>query len=446
MKKPAYAALLKEVGELRQKLQYYEDEVIQELNQHKEELERQNVFIQTILDNLPIGVALNNFEGGDATYINRKFQEIYGWPEEDLKNIARFFEKVYPEEAYRNEITKRIMEDINSGDINRMHWENVIITRKDGEKRVVNAVNIPLIEQNVMVSTVMDVSDRKRYEKELEEKNEALAAQNEEYLALNEELDQSLKMVREATEELQRAKEQAEESDRLKSAFLANMSHEIRTPMNGILGFADLLKEPNLSGDEQNTYLDIIERSGQRMLAIINDLIHISKIEAGEVELHMGEVDLLEEMEMLFDFFSLEIKQKGLKFVKVLPQNPEGLRVKTDQEKVYAILSNLLKNAIKYTHEGYVAFGCELDDLKSSSSGQINFYVRDTGIGIPENRRQAIFDRFVQNRVGNHQALEGVGLGLAICKAYAELLDGQIRVEDNPDGGTCFYFSLPWSK
>lgn len=142
---------------------------ITERKKFQDELIEKNTFIQTVLDNLPIGVALNRFNEGDAIYMNHKFEEIYGWPKEELINVAEFFEKVYPDENYRNQIIKRVIDDINSKDPSRMHWENIIATTKKGQKKIINAVNIPLLEQNVMVSTVMDVTEMKNAEAELEQ-------------------------------------------------------------------------------------------------------------------------------------------------------------------------------------------------------------------------------------------------------------------------------------
>lgn len=135
----------------------------------EEELLEMNKFIQTVLDNLPIGIALNKFNEGDATYINRKFEEIYGWPAEELTNVDQFFLKVYPDKEYRHYLIKKIMDDINSKDPNKMKWENIQVTAKDGTKKIIDAVNIPLFEQNVMVSTVMDVTAIRKAEKELKE-------------------------------------------------------------------------------------------------------------------------------------------------------------------------------------------------------------------------------------------------------------------------------------
>ncbi len=138
----------------------------------KEELRKRNEFIETILDNLPIGIATNAFDEGVANYMNSKFQEIYGWTDEDLENIEEFFDRVYPDSEIRDELKKRVMDDINSGDPERMHWENLEVTQKNGSKKIISAQNIPLIDQNVMVSTVWDVTDRHLAEKFLKESEE----------------------------------------------------------------------------------------------------------------------------------------------------------------------------------------------------------------------------------------------------------------------------------
>lgn len=238
-------------------------------------------------------------------------------------------------------------------------------------------------------------------------------------------------------QDLVAAKEKAEESDRLKSAFLANMSHEIRTPMNGILGFAELLKEPRLSGKEQKMFIEIIEKSGERMLNIINDLINISKIESGQMDIHISVTNINEQLLFLYNFFKLEASQKKLKLIINYPQSGNTVLVQTDKEKVYAILTNLIKNAIKFTEKGKIEFGYEV------AVDKLVFHIRDTGIGIPENKQKTIFERFVQASSGMSSVYEGAGLGLSISKAYVEMLGGEIWLESEQGRGTSFFFTLP---
>lgn len=366
------------------------------------ELLEKNIFIQTVLDNLPIGVALNKIDEGSALYFNSKFHEIYGWNEEVIRDIKSFFESVYPDEEYRNEIASQIMADIASRDPERMHWENIEITTEIGEKKIVNAVNIPLYDQNTMVSTVIDITAQKKYEQEL--------------------------VI---------AKEKAEESDRLKSAFLANMSHEIRTPMNGILGFAELLRETDKTPEEEAEYINIIKKSGNRMLGIINDLIDISKIEAGQVEVHLSNVNINKIISDLYDFFSPEAKRKGLFMEFQIPD--EVYWITTDKTKINQILTNLIKNAVKYTSNGSIDFGFSVED------DYLLFHVIDTGRGISEKDQSLIFDRFSQAE-NLEEEIEGAGLGLSISKAYVEMLGGRIWVDSMLNVGSKFYFTLKNKK
>lgn len=233
------------------------------------------------------------------------------------------------------------------------------------------------------------------------------------------------------------AKEKAEESDRLKSAFLANMSHEIRTPINGILGFADLLKTAQLDEKERLKYIEIIERSGKRMLNTINNIIDISKIEAKLMEVQISEVNINRRIEFILSFFNPETNKKGIKLLtgNLLPN--EEVFINTDKEKFNAILTNLVKNAINYTDSGTIEMGY------TKKGKMFEFYVKDTGIGISENRTNEIFKRFVQADVSDKRAAQGSGLGLTITKAYVEMLNGKIWVESKEGKGSVFYFTLP---
>lgn len=381
------------------------DKDITERKQVEEELRKKNSFIQTVLDNLPIGVALNELEKGSAFYHNKKFVEIYGWPAEEMTDISVFFQNVYPDEKYRNELISRVMGDIQSNDPSRMHWENIVVTCKDGSRKIVNSANIPLSEQNIMVSTVFDVTEQKRAESEL------LAAIHK-----------------------------AEESDRLKSAFLANMSHEIRTPMNGILGFTELLKEPKLSGEEQQKYIDIIEKSGDRLLSIINDIISLSKIEAGQTEVTLVQTNINEQFEYLHNFFKAEADAKGLELSYKTALNSQEAIINTDKEKIFAILINLIKNAIKFTPSGSIEFGYV------RKSRFLEFYVKDTGIGIPAEQIELVFERFRQGTQSMTRSYEGAGLGLSIAKGFVDILGGKIWVESKAGQGSTFFFTIPFNK
>jgi len=216
------------------------------------------------------------------------------------------------------------------------------------------------------------------------------------------------------------------------------MSHEIRTPMNGILGFSELLKTPGLSGEKQQDYIKIIEKSGARMLNIINNIVDISKIEAGLMKIEMLESNVNEQIEYIYTFFKPEVEAKGLKLSLSTPLPSKEALLKTDREKLYAILTNLVKNAIKYSKEGTIEIGYE------KKAENLQFYVKDTGIGIPKDRQEAIFERFIQADIADKLAHQGAGLGLSITKAYVEMLGGSIWLESEVGYGSIFYFTLPY--
>ena len=248
---------------------------------------------------------------------------------------------------------------------------------------------------------------------------------------------------KEAEDLIIKAKEQAEESDRLKSAFLANMSHEIRTPMNGIMGFTSLLKETNLTVENQQEYIKIIDQSGTRLLNIINDIIDISKIESNQMMVSISETNVNEKIKFIYDFFKPEASSKGiyLNFKNGLAEKEAFIT--TDGEKIYAVLTNLVKNAIKFCDNGIIDFGYELKtDCKNP---ELEFYVKDSGVGIPNGRQHAVFDRFIQADISDKRAFQGAGLGLSISKAYVEMLGGKIWVESEVGVGSSFYFTIPYN-
>ncbi|HEY6144069.1 MAG TPA: CHASE domain-containing protein [Flavobacterium sp.] len=272
-----------------------------------------------------------------------------------------------------------------------------------------------------------------------------LSIKNQEYERMNQSLNDNYKKLISSKEklnqtniELQKAIVKAEESDQLKSAFLANMSHEIRTPMNGIMGFAELLKEDNLNPETQKKYIEIIEKSGTRLLNIINDIVDISKIEAGQMNVSFSTTNVDEHIQYIHTFFNPEAQDKGIELVLERTLADKETIISTDSEKLYAILINLVKNAIKYTNKGKITFGYAI------KGDCIEFFVKDTGVGIPKDRQKAVFERFIQADFNDKMARQGAGLGLAIAKAYIELLGGKIWVESEPKNGSTFSFTLPY--
>jgi PAS domain S-box-containing protein len=264
--------------------------------------------------------------------------------------------------------------------------------------------------------------------------NEELIKSQEELKILNRQLEDR---VIERTMELVSLKDKAEESDRKKSAFLANMSHEIRTPMNGIIGFSNMLADPELSDSEKSEYIAILNKSCFRLLNIINDIIDISKIEAGKMTVSEINFDLNNLMREIEQFFKPNAEHKGLSLILELALEDASSSIYSDEQKIHQILSNLINNALKFTHYGSITFGYKIkNDL-------IEFYVSDTGIGIPQNSVEEIFDRFKREELSSSK-YEGTGLGLSIAKGLAELLGGKIWVESTEGKGSTFYFTIPY--
>jgi len=297
-------------------------------------------------------------------------------------------------------------EDISFGDINKT-FHTQLIPLKNSTGR---------IHRIIVISR--DITENKLLQNQLIEQN---------------------KKLRRLNIDLKEAKEKAEESDKLKSAFLANMSHEIRTPMNGILGFAELLEDDALTSDKQQEYVKIIQKSGRRMLNIINDIIDISKIESGQMKVDNQETNVNELLEFVVDFFKPEVQAKGMQITLGNTLSERESIIMSDREKVYAVLTNLVKNAIKFTKDGSIELGYEkVDDY-------LRFFVKDTGIGIQPHLLKIVFERFRQGSELSTRNYEGSGLGLSISKAYVEMLGGKIWVESVFGEGSVFYFTLPYA-
>jgi signal transduction histidine kinase/CheY-like chemotaxis protein len=300
----------------------------------------------------------------------------------------------------------------------------------DGTIKHIHAIGHPVHDEagNLVeyVGTAMDVTERKLAEDELRKHREHLED-----------------LVKQRTEQLAEAKARAEAANRAKSTFLANMSHELRTPLNAVLGFSRLLKnDPDVTPPQRET-LDVIVRSGEHLLNLINNVLDMAKIESGQVGLKESEVDLhrlLHEMQSLMGAGAVE---KGLRFALELdPDLPRSVAV--DAGKLRQVLLNLLGNAIKYTDSGGVKLRARLASVRGTEEATLRFEVEDSGRGISPEDCQRIFSPFVQ--LGDQSpAQAGTGLGLAICKQYVELMGGQIGVTSQPGKGSVFYFEIPVS-
>ena len=370
----------------------------------KEKAEESEEKLKLISNNLVNGmiyqVVMLDGNRRKFTYLSDSVQQLYGCTaQEILENPTLIYGKIHPDDAA--DLLKKEKEALKTMSIFKTEAR---VVNPDGTIRWSYFVSRPRIIGGLVYwdGIEVDISEQKNTENEL--------------------------LI---------SKEKAEVSSRLKSAFLANMSHEIRTPMNAILGFSDLLKHHELTNEKQEKYFEIIQKSGGRLLTVINDIIDISKVESGQMEILISEFNILEQIKEVHALFSAEAKAKGLslQLKNSLPSNE--MTIKSDNHKINAILVNLVKNAIKYCDEGTIEIGVE------KKASELQFYVKDTGIGIDPNRQIAIFDRFVQADIEDVKALQGSGLGLSISKAYVEMLGGEIWVDSEPGKGSTFYFTIP---
>ncbi len=343
---------------------------------------------------------------GTISLLNSKFEQLSGFSMSEIKNIKTWMDFVYPEDLHR--LRRELEFNRLKGTKKPKQFEYRFVDRLNHIRNVIGTVDI-ISGSSKSILSILDITERIEAEKKLREMNLELIA----------------------------AKEKAEENDQLKSAFLANMSHEIRTPMNGIIGFTDLLTDPDLTTEDKELYIEVIKRSGSRMLDTVNNLIDISKIETGQMKTVISPVNIADEMETLFNFFKVEAEKKGIQLI-YNKQVPNHLAViNTDDQKFNGILTNLIKNAIKYSDEGTIEMCLE------EEKDHLRFCVKDSGIGIPQHRLHAIFNRFEQADVSDKHCFQGSGLGLAITKAYVEMLGGKIWVESEMGVGSAFYFTLP---
>ncbi|MCX6287702.1 MAG: PAS domain S-box protein [Bacteroidetes bacterium] len=241
------------------------------------------------------------------------------------------------------------------------------------------------------------------------------------------------------------AKEKAEESDRLKSAFLSNMSHEIRTPMNAIIGFSTLLSDPQITDEERQEFIRIIKERGNDLMRIMDDIIDIAKIEAGQVKIEVKECQVNTLLSSLFVTMN-EVRKKHLKThvdLKFKPFSPDkDFTILTDGNRLRQVLTNLIENSFKFTEQGFVEFGYTFK-TDEKLGPIIEFFVRDTGIGIPKDKHQVVFERFRQADDTSTRKYGGTGLGLTICKNLMSLLNGDIRLESEAGQGATFFITLP---
>jgi PAS domain S-box-containing protein len=366
---------------------------------YEEELKRSEAQFRRLFDQSPLGAVI---VGLDLRFqkINEAFCRMLGYREEDLAGRT-FSEITVPETIERDRmlVGKLLANELEHFSVDKQY------IRKDGSlvwaRTSVRVIRDEAAKPLFLLPVIEDIEERKY-----------------------------------AEEELVRAKEKAEESDRLKTAFLNNISHEIRTPLNGLLGFSGCLLDRDLAHDEQESYVEIIETCGKQLLSIIDDIVSIALIDAGQARFKPVRTDLVVLIENLYKQFLPMARQRGVLLVPDCRLEGHDF-IRTDETKLVQILSNLLHNSLKFCREGTITLSCRVED------DSFCFAVSDTGIGISPDKQAVIFERFRQADETISQEFGGTGLGLSIAKAYTELLGGQIRVTSSPGKGARFSFELP---
>lgn len=247
-------------------------------------------------------------------------------------------------------------------------------------------------------------------------------------------------VLQKQNQELLKAKIRAEESDKLKTAFIQNISHEIRTPMNSIIGFSELIENPTLTEDKRHRFVNIIISSTKQLLSIVNNILTISALDKKQEVIETEPVNVNHLLDDLFIFFKQKTDKKGITLTQKTTRTDHESEIITDKTKLTQVISNLLSNAVKFTEKGSVEFGYNL------SKGHLEFYVKDTGIGIIKEQQELIFERFRQANLSIGKKFGGSGLGLSISKGFVEMLGGKIWVESQPGVGSTFRFTIPYKK
>ena len=337
---------------------------------------------------------------GTIEYVNPQFCLTTGYSEEEAIGQNP---RILKSESMDNQMYKNLWENITSGKVWRGEMQNKM---KDGT----------LFWESATITGI---------------KNEKGIITN--YIAIKEDITERKKMQ----SELIASKEKAEESDRLKSAFLANMSHEIRTPLNSIIGFSELLGDPDFEEEQKKEFIEAIIMNGNSLLAIISDIMDFSMLESRQMKIRIEPIYTEKLMNDLYNDFKKQVSAKGIDLRIDKTMNYKDIQVESDLYRIKQVFNNLINNSIKFTETGYVEIGYQIvNDF-------VEFKVKDTGIGILPDYHQAIFERFRQIDTAKTRKYGGNGLGLAISKNLVELLGGKIWVESEINNYSVFYFTIP---
>lgn len=425
--------------------------VSQDITERKamdEELRKSASEMRTLIHAIPDIVYFKNRDGR-YLIVNRTFEDFFHITSDEA--FGKTDQDILPPNLAEACLDSD-KEAIKTG--NTVHSEEYLKT-ESGENIIFESIKTPLSDDkgNVIgiVGISRDITERIKAEQKLKRAHDELETRvkerTEDLSRANLQLKKEIKERKLTQVALQKARDVAEAANRAKSEFLANMSHELRTPLNAILGYAQILRKDTNLTERQLDALDTIKHSGDHLLALINEVLDISKIEAGKMELELTEFNFPQFLHDIAKMIRANAKQKGLKFTYMVDDRLPTF-VKTDEKKLEEVLLNLLGNAIKYTQKGEVIFNVERDETSDQeepdgkSVSTYRFVVKDTGVGIPTDRLDDIFSPFQQIKIQKYRQVDGTGLGLAISQKYIELLGGEIGVESRIGEGSTFHFEV----